>query len=187
MTPKTKKILLVVGIAAATTGVLIYMSKKNQEEGEVLLDIINKSASEIDKNAAAQQAIQEIKDVKFDKNKIKIGALSGPLSNPAIASAVAKINVALYTAMKGVGTDIKPLAQALTQIKNKNTMSLIDKTFKAQYGEGLFEMMAGESKLNNVAYKVFSDKTKNEIAIPFYSEAHWHPSVSAWLQKIPVY
>lgn len=184
---KQTKIIAFIGVAGAATAYLIYMSKKNQAEGEALLEVINKGYSEVDKNAAGNQAIQNIQDTKFDKNKIKIGNLTGSLSNPAIASALAKVNVALYLAMKGAGTDIKPLANALAQIKNKNTLMLVDKTFKADHGQGLFEMMAGESVLNNVVYRQYSDKTKDSFAIPFLSDAHWNPTLSTFLQNLPVY
>lgn len=187
MTPKTKKILLFVGIAGIATAYLIYRSKKNEQEGLALLESIGKQYSEVDKNSAGNQAIQNIQSTAFDKNKIRIGSLYGPLSNKAISDAVAKATTGLYYAMKGIGTDVKPFATALNQIKNKNTMFLINQTFKAMYGQDLFKMMQGETALNNVQYRVFSDKTKSSFAIPFYSDAHWHPIISAYLEKLPTY
>jgi hypothetical protein len=74
-----------------------------------------------------------------------------------------------------------------TQIRNKSTLSFVDKIFKAQYGKGLFDTMKEKTLLNNTAYQQYSDKTKGNFTIPGLSDSHWLPNLAGYLNRLPLY
>jgi len=187
MTTKQRNIAIFVGIGAVTLGYLIYKRKKNNEESVALLDYISKMPSQTNLSSATQQGMDAVRGTKIDLNKLRIDNLYGSYSNPKIRNAIANSVTELYASMKGGGTDVNSFAKNLGRIKNKNTLAFVDRIYKVQYKEGLFEAMKGESVLNNVQYKVFSDATKYDFAIPFFSESHWHPSLANYFNNLPTY
>jgi hypothetical protein len=189
---KGQKITGLVLLGSGVLAFLYYQSKKNQEEANTLLDYINMSVSQVDKNAAAEQGIKTAENTKLDPKKIHVADesgkdLFGDLQNPAIKTAMGNIMFELQQSMSGAGTDQKRFYKAFTRIRNKNTMGLINNAFKGLTGEKLFDYMKGESALNSTAYKVFSDKTKYDLMIPGLTDSHWAPAVSEWLSKISLY
>ncbi len=183
---KNTKIVLFTGVAAATVGILYWHSKQNEKEGNALLEAIDKSYAQNDTNAAGKQAIQEIQNTKLRNDKIAVGKFYGNIKDPKVSAAYDQLYKDLWASMKGIGTNLNAFYGAFFQIRNKNTAAYIDKMFKVQFGEGLFEMMSKETKLNNAAFGRFSDKTKNEIAIPFY-DSYWNPLVAKYLTLLPTY
>lgn len=178
-------------LLAGTAGFLVYRSKKNEEEGQALLEFL-KSARALDQtNAtkAANEQISAVQALKLDPNRVRIGKLSGKLTDKPIKDLMAKTNVEIYSAMKGLGTDNSAFLRALGQVKSKNTLAFIDKVFKVQYGEGLFEMMKGETKLNNKEYCAASEKTNSMLrqVFPMFGTACWVPWLGAWMNKLPDY
>lgn len=188
LSPKQKKVALYLGITAIAVGYLIYRRNKNQKEATALIEYINTLPSQVDLSLATKQGMDAVRGTKIDLNKLKIDNLSGSYAtNPKVKDAIAKAVVDLYASMKGVGTDHKKFFNVLARIKNKNTLAFVDKLYKLMFKEGLFEAMKDETALNNVAYAVFSDKTRNDIAIPFLSEGKWHPIFATYFNNLPVY
>lgn len=190
---KGRTAILITGavILVGGTGYLIYRSKRNEAEGEALLEFIN-SAKLLDQTNATKAADTEIKNVqafKVDANRVRIGKLYGKMNEPAIKNLLAKTNVDAYAAMKGAGTDQKSFLTALANVKSKNTLAILDKVMKAQYGEGLFDMMKGEDKLNNKEYCSYSEKTDSVLRamFPMFGTACWAPWLGAWMNKLPDY
>lgn len=192
MLTKGQKITGLLLIGGGVVGFLYWQSKKNEEEAKTLLDYINMTPSQVDKNVAAESAIKTTENTKLDPNKIHVADASGKdlfgkLSDPKIKDALGNIMFELKESMGGGGTDTKRFYKAFTRIRNKNTMGLINNAFKGFAGEKLFDAMKGESALNSVSYKVFSDKTKYDLMIPGLSDSHWSPAVSEWMNKISLY
>jgi len=185
--PKHKKTAIYLGITALAVGYLMYVRKRNKEEAAAILEYINVMPIQNDASASTKQGMDAVRGTKIDMNKLSIGNLKGAYSNPAIKNAIAKVVVNLYSTMKGGGTDVKVFAQALSSIKNKNTLAFVDKVYASMYKQGLFEAMKGEAVLNNIQYGQFSDKTKNDLAIPFYSEGYWNPSLAKYFNNLPIY
>ncbi len=185
---KGNKILLGIGIIGITAGYLYYRSKQNEKEGQALLDVINGSMTQNDLNKATGEGIQQTKALKPDPTKIAIGNLKGNMRDKKISDAMAKLNVELASAMMGAGTNKEKFFGALKNIRSKNTLNLMDQVFKAQYKEGLFEMMKGEQAIFNPAFGKFSDKTNNLIdTIPGLNEGYWNPALAQWINRLPNY
>lgn len=192
MTTKQRNIAIFAGIGAITIGYFIYTRKKNIEEANALLEYIATIPSQVNLSEATQQGMDSVRGTKIDLNKMAIidangKLLKGAYSTPAIKNAIAKTVSELKSAMQGAGTDVKTFSKYLSKVRNKNTLALIDQVYKAMFGEGLFEAMKDESALNNANYVVFSDKTKYNIAIPFLTDGHWHPTLSTYFNSLPVY
>lgn len=185
---KGQKILLWLGVGGVTIGFLIYRSKQNEKEGQIILDYINKSMTQNDLSKAVDEGIKSVQGTALDPSKIKLTTASGNITDPKVSDAMAKLNVQIYSAIKGISTDTKSLFNALLQIKNKNTLAFMDKVFKAQYGQGLFEMMKQEYLLYNTTYGKFSDKTNNALdTIPFLNDGYWNPAIAKWINSLPNY
>lgn len=197
MLTKGQKITGLLLIGGGVVGFLYWQSKKNEEEAKTLLDYINMTPSQVDKNVAAESAIKTTENTKLDPNKIHVADASGKdlfgkLSDPKIKDALGNIMFELKESMSNVnkpisGTDVKRFFKAFTRIRNKNTMGLVNNAYKGFAGEKLFDAMKGESQLNSTAFKVFSDKTKYDLMIPGLSDSHWSPAVSEWMNKISLY
>lgn len=189
---KGQKIALLGMAGAGVIGFLYWQSKKNAEEAKLILDYINQTPSQVDKNAAAEQGIKTTEATKLDKTKMHvIGAngkdLFGNYTNPAIKDAMTKIMVDLRNSMSGPSTNTELFYKAFFRIRNKNTLAEINRLYKILYGETLFEAMKGESALNSTTYGVFSDKTKYDITIPGLSDGYWHPKIAEYLSRISLY
>ncbi len=192
MTTKQRNIAIFAGIGAITIGYFIYTRKKNMEEANALLEYIATIPSQVNLSEATQQGMDAVRGTKIDLNKMAIidgngKLLYGAYKTPAIRDAIAKTVSELKASMQGGGTDIKTFAKYLSKVRNKNTLALIDQVYKSMFKEGLFEAMKDEASLNNVQYVVFSDKTKYNIAIPFLTDGHWHPTLSVYFNNLPVY
>jgi hypothetical protein len=192
MTTKQRNIAIFAGIGAITIGYFIYIRKKNNEEATALLEYIATIPSQVNLSEATQQGMDAVRGTKIDLNKMAIidskgKLLKGSYKTPAIRDAIAKTVSELKASMQGAGTDAKSFALFLSRVRNKNTLALIDQVYKAMFKEGLFEAMKDEASLNNVHFARYSDKTKNDIAIPFFSDAHWHPNLSAYFNTLPMY
>jgi len=185
LTPKQKNIAIFVGIGAIAIGYLIWKRKKNEAEANALLEAIGTSLSQVDTNEASVQAIQQIQAMNIDPKNLKVDNLVG--YSPKMRDAIANISTELYLSMKGAGTNLGNFAKQLNRIKNKNTLAFIDKIYKEAHKEGLFEAMKGELALANSAYAMFSDKTKYNIVIPFFSEVKWHPKLANYFNNLPTY
>ena len=185
LTSRQKNIAIFVGIGAITIGYLIWKRKKNEAEANALLEAIGVSLSQVDKNEASAQAIQQIQAMNVDPKKLKVDNLVG--HSPKMRDAIANITTELWASMKGGGTSLNKFSEQFKRIKNKNTLSYIDKIYKAQHKEGLFEAMKGEFALANSGYAMFSDKTKYDLIIPFFSEVKWHPNLANYFNSLPLY
>jgi hypothetical protein len=186
MTNKQRNIAIFVSIGLVTVGYFIYRRKRNNEEANAIIEFINSSASQVDINEAANQGIETVRGTKFDSNKLYVDNLKGKYEGK-IRDAVANIVINLNKSMSGLGTDDKLFFQTLVRIKNKNTLSFVDKVYKAMYKEGLFEAMKDETKLNNAAFALYSDKNKYDLIIPLLSESKWHPLLATYFSKLPLY
>lgn len=187
LTPRQKKVAIGISLSVVAIGILLYYRNKNQKDATAILDYVAKMPSQVDISQATDAGMELVRGTKIDLNKMKIDNLYGAYKNALIKKAIANTVVELYSAMKGGGTDVKAFMKALTRIKNKNTLAFIDKVYNAQFKEGLFEAMKGESALNSVTYAAFSDKTKYDLAIPFLSEGKWHPALASYFNAIPTY
>lgn len=188
--------------AAIVTGILViggggaylyYNSRRNQAEGTALLEYINKSVDQTNKTKGAEEQIKNVQSATFrlDPNRIRIGRLSGKLTDPPIRNAFAKANVDIRTSILGIGTDTKTLLPTLGGLKSKNAVAMMDKVMKAQYGEGLFEMLKGEKKMYNHDFCNYSEKTSSNLGILFptlkLTGGCWTPWFADWLYNLPDY
>ena len=192
MKAETKKTLIFGGVALGVAGFIIYTRNKNQKESEAILEYISQIPSQVDKSAATSQGIYTVLKTNFDQNRLHVidssgKDLYGKYSNSAMKNAISNIVVDLHKSISGAGTDTKLFFKTFQRIRNKNTMGFIDKIYKGMYGESLFEAMKGETALNSTAFGVFSDKTKNDLAIPLLSEGYWHPNIGEWINRISLY
>lgn len=185
MEKKTKNIVLL-SLLAGTVAFVLIRRKVNSIQAKALLDYINTMPSQVDLSSNVDRGISDTLNIKPDWNKLKIDNLVGPANNSSIKDAMAKIVTNLYTAMAGLGTDDKAFYKELFRIKNKTTLSAVNTLYKAQHGETLFDAMKGESKLNNVYFAQFSDKTSNSLFIPGYSDAKWSPVLNVFFTKLPI-
>ncbi|MES2287559.1 MAG: hypothetical protein V4547_17830 [Bacteroidota bacterium] len=187
MSPKQKNIAIFSFIAVAAIGGLIFYSKRKEKQGDSLLDFLNGSISQVDLNQASNQNIQNIQAMQPDPNKIAIGSLKGKVADPAVNKALVRLVTELQISMRTPMSSVTPTLKLLSQVKNKSTLSFIDKMFKAQYGKGLFDTMKEKTLFNNTAYQQYSDKTKGNFTIPGLSDSHWLPALADWLNKLPLY
>lgn len=187
LTPKQRNVAIFVGIGVITIAYLVWKRKNNEKEAGAILEYINNMPSQVDASDGAQQGMDIVRGTKIDFNKMKVDNLSGSYKNPAIRNAIANIVTELYASIKGGGTDIKNFTKQFDRVKNKNTMAFIDKVYKAQFKEGLFEAMKGEVALSSPYYAMFNDKTKYDMIIPFFSETKWNPKLSAYFENLPTY
>ncbi len=194
-TNKTTPVVIGIVLIAAAGGYLVYRSKRNAAEGEALLAFINASVDETNATKAANDQIKAMSAVKVDPNRIKIGTLSGKSSDQRIRDLLAKTNVGIASAMQGAGTDTIGMLNALKNIKSKNTLAFIDKVFKAQYKEGIFEMMQGEKAFFSQAFCKYSEKTNTTgnqmigqmFPIVAATTGCWAPWIAEWIYRLPEY
>ena len=174
-------------LAVGAIGYLLYVNKKNKEEGSVLLQYINNMPSQTNLTQATEQGIASVQNTKVDTKKIRINKMIGDYKNPKIRNEIAKTVTELWASMKGIGTDNKAFWNALSKIQSKNTLAFVNQIYKSQYKETLFEAMKNESALNNKGYAVYSDATKYDIMIPLLSGSHWNPLLATYFNNLPVY
>lgn len=192
MDAKKKKALIFGGIALGIGAYIIYVRKRNEKEAAALLSYISQMSSQVDKSAAAEQAIKTVEATKFDPDRLHVvdasgRKLYGKYSDPRIKNAVSEIALNLNKAMSGLGTDTTSFYKNFSRIRNKNTMGFINTIYKSLYGKTLFERMKEEDKLHNTSFGVFSDKTKYDMNIPLLSDGYWNPNISKYLTSISLY
>jgi len=185
MEKKTKNIVLL-SLLAGTVAFVLVRRKINSNQAKALLDFVNAMPSQVDLSSNVDKGISDTMNIKPDWTKLKIDNLLGPANNSAIRDAMAKIVTNLNVAMAGLGTDDKKFYKEIFRIKNKTTLSAVNTLYKAQHGETLFDAMKGETALNNVYFAQFSDKTKNSLFIPGYSDAKWSPLLNVFFTKLPI-
>ncbi len=190
----SKKAILIISGFTLVGGIsyLIYRKWRGDREVTALSDFIaNKTYDQLNTSAGADQAIESVKNIKIDTNKIHIGGLFGVDSpNSPIRAAVLKTAEDLNKSMKGAGTNVSDFLKAFYTIKNQNTMALVDAIYNGLYKEGLFQAMSKEVLLNNPINSMF-DANKGIIKtilapIPFL-KGYWLPQISNYLQNLPEY
>ena len=186
MENKNKRNIVLLSLLAGTVAFVLIRRKINSNQAKALLDYVNAMPSQVDLSQNVDTGMSSTVSTKPDWNKLKIDNLVGPVTNSAIKDAMAKIATNLNVAMGGLGTDDKAFYKELFRIKNKATLSAVNTVYKAQHGESLFDAMKGEAKLNNIYFAAFSDKTKNSLYIPGFSDAKWSPILSVYFTKLPI-
>ena len=186
MEAKNKRNIVLLSLLAGTIVFVLIRRKVNSNQAEALLDYVNKMPSQVDLSTNVDTGISSTLSTKPDWNKLKIDNLVGPGNNPSVRDTMAKVTTNLKVAMAGLGTDDKAFYRELFRIKNKSTLSAVNTLYKAQHGETLFDAMKGESKLNNMYFAQFSDKTKNSLYIPGFSDSKWSPILSVYFNNLPI-
>jgi hypothetical protein len=185
MEAKNKRNIVLLSVLAGTVVFVLIRRKVNSNQAKALLDFVNKMPSQTDLSTNVDRGIESTMATKPDWNKLKIGTLVGPASDPKIKDAMAKVVVGLYSAISGIGTS-KSFFTELSKIKNKTTLAAVNQLYTLQNKESLFTAMKGESALNNVYFAAFSDKTKNSLYIPGFSDAKWSPILSEFFNRLPI-
>lgn len=186
MEAKNKRNIVLLSLLAGTITFILIRRKVNSVQARALLDYVNAMPSQVDLSSNVDQGIQSTLSTKPDWNKLKIDNLVGPGNNTAIRDAMVKLVTNLNVAMAGLGTNDKAFYKELFRIKNKSTLASVNTLYKAVYRESLFDAMKAESKLNNMYFAVFSDKTKNSLYIPGISESKWSPILSVYFSNLPI-
>lgn len=186
MEAKNKRNIVLLSLLAGTVAFVLIRRKVNSNQAKALLDYVNAMPSQVDLSSNVDKGIYDTSNTKPDWNKLKIDTMVGPGNNPSIRNAMARIATNLKVAMGGLGTDDKAFYRELFRIKNKATLSAVNILYREVHGETLFDAMKGESKLNNVYFAAFSDKTKNSLYIPGLSDAKWSPILSAYFNQLKI-